>query len=91
MAKITKKEYNRRKQLILDEIKNQNELLESYEKAANEDFEKAHAEIGDKWNEAHDKIYDLEKELKFLDDEWDKRNWSHQDHTEWELITNNID
>ncbi len=87
MGKITKKEYQERQKVLLEAIDEQKEIQKQIEKMFNDDD----YSLGDKWNDAEDKIYDLEKELNFLDDEWDTRNWTGQDWNEWDLISNNID
>ena len=42
-------------------------------------------------NDLHDEIYEIKQEIKFLDQNWDRRNWTRADYSLHDLITSNID
>lgn len=91
MSKMTKRKYEQEKQSILNQIETCKNELATLDKRYIENYSDITEEIGDYWNGLHDKLYDLEKELKFLEDRWDRRNWTHSDYQQWDLITSNID
>lgn len=93
MTKITEKEYNSRKQELLNKITELETLQKEYVLIFNNcsNPQKVIDEYGDKWNAAEDQLWELNRELKFLDDEWSRRNWTFSDYMEWELVSNNID
>jgi hypothetical protein len=93
MSKITKKQYEQQKREIKSKIEACQKLLNSLPT-----FEELVTlpqsvinHIGDTWNATDDAIHGLKKELYFLDQQWNRRNWTHQDIAEWELVSNNID
>lgn len=96
MATITENEYNSRKQELLDKVA-QLERLEYYLTSNADTMTSEHYsshlidKLGDFWNATHDEIYALKKELHYLEGEWSRRNWTHQDFMEYELMINNID
>lgn len=99
MAKITKREYNSLRtglQAEIIRVKNRLEILDRWSDSLDwddvkvEDIKKID-KIGDYWNSLHDKQRELEKELDFLEDRWDRRNWTGSDWNSWELVANNID
>jgi DNA repair exonuclease SbcCD ATPase subunit len=99
MSKITKKEYNSRKAELEAELKQVqykisvlvkwNDTLD-YNNLAEQVRQKLN-KIGDYWNNLNDKEFELEQELQFLEDRWDRRNWTGSDWNSWELVTSNID
>ncbi len=99
MVKITKKEYNREKALIQEQIAGINKKIQALDKWSNElDWDKVKVDdikkidkIGDYWNGLYYKQHELKKELDYLEDRWDRRNWTGSDWNSWELITSNID
>jgi uncharacterized membrane protein YgaE (UPF0421/DUF939 family) len=101
MSKITKKEYNRLKaelQAQINKINLKLDILDKWENDANigynsmtPEFRDKIEKIGNYWNNLHDKQRELEKELKYLDDKWNRRNWTESEWNSWELVTSNID
>lgn len=96
MTKITKKEYNSRKKELQDKIDKLQHIENFLTQQADDMTRENHSaelvdKLGDFWNSLHDEIYCLKKEIGYLQDEWDTRNWTHSDHMEWELVSNNID
>ncbi len=82
-TKITRKQYSARKAELTAKIEGI--------KAKLADTTYCQSLPGDGWNDLHDAEYDAEKELVDLDDEWDRRNWTHSDYALHSLICNNID
>jgi len=99
MSKITKREYNTKKVEIEAKILDINKKLTALLKWSDtldyynlpENTRQKLIKVGDYWNGLHYKRYELEQELRFLEDEWDKRNWTGSDWNSWDLITSNID
>lgn len=94
MAKITKKEYEARKQEIQSKIDNITRILQQLkEKYSNniEQYDKDYAENTDYWNDMHDLQDDYEKQMEELEDEWETRSWTYSDWQEHHLVINNID
>lgn len=91
MSKITKKEYLKQQEEIITKINNLEELLKSLPLETEGLPQNIINHIGDTWNAAYDTIHELKGELHFLDQKWDRRNWTQQDYNEWELVSNNID
>ena len=99
MAKITKREYNRLKAELQAQINSTEKKIKALDKWSDAldwdnisvDDIKKFDRIGDYWNSLHDKHYELEQELKFLVDRWDRRNWTGSDWNAWERVTSNID
>lgn len=48
-------------------------------------------EMSDAWNAEHDKTYEIECERKDIERRWNRRNWTWQDWSEHELVSQNID
>ena len=97
MSKIAKKEYNSLKtglQAEITRVKNRLEILDRWSDSLDwdnikvEDIKKID-KIGGYWNSLHDKQRQLEQELNFLEDRWDRRNWTGSDWNS--LVTSNID
>lgn len=44
-----------------------------------------------KINRLHDKVADLDQQIKDLDDRWNTRNWTASDWARHALVTSNID
>lgn len=91
MGKITKKQYEARQeeiQLKIDTLKN---LLNSIPLETENIPQNIIDLTGELWNSTHDEIEQLQKEMKFLNDEWDRRDWNTQEHYMYSLMTNNID
>jgi uncharacterized protein YukE len=91
MANITKKEYQNRQQEIQSKIDSLEKVLQSLPLETEGIPQNIVSLIGETWNTTHDTIEELQQELKFLDDEWSRRNWSYSDHMQHDLITSNID
>lgn len=107
MCKITKKEYNQKSkdlniesenlQELENMIKNTNPILEKLIQLRDTTAERAKQyqniinSLSDVFNGVYDLQQNIKQEQKFLEDKWDKRNWTGQDHNEWELVSNNID
>ena len=99
MTKITKKEYNNQKVTLQTQIIDTKNKLEALLKWSDtldynnltEATRQKIIKIGDYWNGLHDKQRELEQELTFLEDRWDRRNWTGSDWNSWELVINNID
>lgn len=89
MAKLTKRVYEQKKAAILAKIESVKAELEKLDSTISAD--NFSAEIGERWNGLHDQEYDLRQELKFLEDDWRRRNWTFADHMQHELVMNNID
>lgn len=96
---ITRRQYtSRMAALTADLLAAQTErdaLILAYEDAlsrsGHEPYPPECALLGERINAQHDRIDDLERALRDLDDEWETRHWTTQDWAEWELITRNID
>lgn len=48
-------------------------------------------EWSEEWNKAYDDILDLENERFAVEQRWNRRAWTWQDHAEYELVSQNID
>jgi hypothetical protein len=83
MTKFTKRQYN---EAI---AANEAALLESFNVRL-EAGEKIGA-LSDAWNAAHDQTWELEQERHAIEQRWNRRNWTWQDHSEYELVSQNID
>lgn len=93
MSKITKKQYEKEQYELLLKINKLDKILKSlpsFEEIENLP-QSVIDSIGETWNNTNDAIDELKKELRFLDQRWSRRNWTHQEWAEHELITNNID
>ena len=94
MKKITKREYNNQMNELKDELQAVIGILESllrkYENNIAQ-YEIDYSENTNYWNEMHDAQYDIEKQIEALENRWSKRNWTHQDYAQWDLVTSNID
>jgi len=106
MCKITKKEYSHRSKALNMEAENLQELeniikdtMPLFDKLiqlrdSNPDrAEQYQAIINglDIFNNVYDLQHDVEQEQHFLDQEWNRRNWTGQERNEWGLVSNNID
>ena len=86
MTKLTKKQYTKAMEILENQLKSVNEMLELADKTEGAIF----SDI-DQWNEYHDRAYDIEKEMKDLDEMWNRRNWTTSDYNLHSLIAQNID
>jgi DNA repair exonuclease SbcCD ATPase subunit len=91
MTKITKNEYQAKKMEIETKIIKLENLLKSLPLETEGIPQHIVNLIGDTWNATHDEIEELENELQFLDQQWNRRDWTQQEYNEWELISDNID
>ena len=92
MLKLSKKMYKAERQALNDQIEHLEVLCKDLERLFNYNPENLDLdEAGDKWNEYHDLIHEMHRSVKFLDDKYEKRDWTHQDHVQYDLIVNNID
>jgi Skp family chaperone for outer membrane proteins len=89
MKKLTKKEYRKEVARITAEIESVKTEMVSIE--AKFEADNAEQADGDKWNSLSDKVWELEQELKFLEQRWSRRNWTAADYALNELVTQNID
>jgi chromosome segregation ATPase len=53
--------------------------------------ERASAELTDAFNEAYDREYELEREIRSAESDWGRRNWTFSDYASWNLVAANID
>ncbi|MGL5329293.1 MAG: hypothetical protein ACRDD7_08495 [Peptostreptococcaceae bacterium] len=94
MTKITKKEYDFQMNNLKDSLQVVQDTLQhlkqKYENNIGQ-YEIDYSENVDYWNDLHDLQYEIEKEIRLLDDKWDTRNWTQQDWNEHELVSMNID
>lgn len=91
MTKLTKKEYLIQQTEIQSKINKLEELISTLPLEVDGLPQSVINLIGDTWNTTTDEIYNLQQELKFLESRWNRRNWTHQDYMEMELVSNNID
>ena len=92
MLKLSKRMYQAERQALNDQIDHLQAICKEFEDLAGYNPKNYNlSQIGDKWNNYQDLIYDLQQDVKFLDDKFEKRDWSHQDYVQYDLITNNID
>lgn len=96
MQKITKKQYQNRKTELLNKMQQTENKLTAVEQQIDDpnyttlsDSEKIL--INSNWERLYDKLYDLKQNMQALESEWDRRNWTHSDYTQYNLIANNID
>ena len=105
MAKLTKREYNKSKTALqqqLQEVENKLSIIDNWSntskfytnyswKTATEQQKKTLDIIGEYWNGLHDKKDNIENDLHNLEIEYSKRNWSYSDYMFNELVMNNVD
>lgn len=53
--------------------------------------EKNTNEISDAWNATYDRGWELQQEREDIERRFRRRNWTWQDHSEYELVSQNID
>jgi len=92
MLKLSKRVYEAERQALNDQIEHMQAICKEFEELSDYNPKNYNlSQIGDKWNEYHDLIHEMQQDVKFLDDKFDKRNWTHQDYVQSDLIANNID
>ena len=92
MLKLSKRMYEAERQALNDQIEHLQVICKEFEDLSDYNPKNYNlSQIGDQWNNYQDLIYDLQQDVKFLDDKFEKRDWSHQDYVQYDLIANNID
>lgn len=89
MKKLTKREYTKQMN-ELTSLKADFELAIAI-RIANIGDRKVSIEEGDSINDMHDKVADLERDIRHLESRWDTRNWTAGEWASYDLITSNID
>jgi len=90
MTKYTKRQY------LADVAANEVEMqkVKDFLNHLNEKVENGaqiNEEISNVWNAAHDKEWEIEQERSDIERRWNRRNWTWQDHSEYALVSANID
>lgn len=78
---MTKKQYNKQK----------NELLKKLEAIQARIDEKIKADEMETIDSVYDEEYETEREIRFLDNAWETRNWTGAEWSTYELMCSNID
>ena len=91
-AKITKPQYNKRMAALVAKLA----LAEAEVLIMCELFEDAvpgsiTSELADFGNSFHDRVWEIQQEIKSLDFEWNTRHFTGSDWNEYALVMNNID
>jgi hypothetical protein len=89
MTKFTKRQYNEAIAANEAALVANAALLESFNDRL-EAGEKIET-LSDAWNAAHDQTWELEQERHAIEQRWNRRNWTWQDYSEYELVSQNID
>lgn len=90
MTKYTKAQYNR-------DIANNNEYSSEVKARLNalavfaDNGGNVTEKISQNWNDLHDREWELQQERETIERRWNRRNWTWQDHSEHDLVTQNID
>lgn len=66
------------------------ELLAVFDRMV-DNCEKITNEISDAWNATYDRGWELQQEREDIERRFRRRNWTWQDHSEYELVSQNID
>ena len=90
-AKITKPQYNKRMAALVAKLAFAEVdvliMCELFEQAT----EEITPELADFGNSFHDRVWELQQEIKSLDFEWNTRHFTGSDWNEYALVMNNID
>lgn len=79
--KITKKVYEARKEAIVSAIKATSAILDMLMAAGQYDS----------MNVFHDAERSLQDDLRFLEQDWNRRNWTQSDYSTYALVCDNVD
>ena len=83
---MNKKQYTAARNKLRARARNVNDILAEAKRTNGANLENL-----DRWNEYHDEVTELEKEIKLLDTAFETRNWTASMHTTANLMAMNID
>lgn len=95
MARMTKRTYEAGRVAILDQIASTKRQIEAitaaFEGLIGAGLRDEAMTLSGSFNRLHDQEWSLEEDLKGLDRDYRRRNWTSYDYQQWAMVCQNID